>query len=148
MYYPYMNYIDESLVILLLNSGKAVIQRLDAKLEPLGLTTAKLWAVHSVMLGSPVVMSVLAERMGSARSNITTMVDRLEADGILARVPSATDRRAVEISVTAKGKRLYSKATEQVQEVEDELNGYFSDREIAALRSAIGRMIGASNTYS
>jgi DNA-binding MarR family transcriptional regulator len=141
MYYTHMNKLDDTLVTLLLNSGKAVIQRLDAELAPIGLTTAKLWALHSVMAGWPVAMGVLAERMSSAKSNITTMVDRLEADGVLSRAPSATDRRAIEISVTAKGKRLYRDANGKVEEVEQELKGFFSDQEVVALRRAVESLI-------
>jgi DNA-binding MarR family transcriptional regulator len=91
---------------------------------------------------------VLAERMSSAKSNITTMVDRLEADGILSRAPSPTDRRAIEISVTDKGKRLYSDATRKVAEVERQLKGYFSQPEEQALRKAIRGMLGDTDRDS
>ena len=40
------------------------------------------------------------------RTGLTRLVDRLAAAGMLARTPSATDRRGVEVAITAEGKRL------------------------------------------
>ena len=54
---------------------------LEASLEPLGLSLAKFGALSQLAAaGEPLPLSTLAERRACVRSNITQLVDRLEAD--------------------------------------------------------------------
>jgi DNA-binding MarR family transcriptional regulator len=55
-------------------------------------------------------MSELAEALGIDRSNATVVVDDLEAQGFVRRLPHPTDRRAKLVEATAKGKRLARRA--------------------------------------
>lgn len=48
-------------------------------------------------------MSELGRLLLVSNGNITTVVDRLEADGLVVRTPSATDRRTVHVALTPEG---------------------------------------------
>lgn len=48
-------------------------------------------------------MSDLAEALGVTARNITTIVDGLEHEGLIARTPDPTDRRAILVELTPKG---------------------------------------------
>lgn len=50
----------------------------------------------------PQIMSVLKNELGVTATNITALVDALEADGLVERKAHPTDRRATVISITAK----------------------------------------------
>lgn len=50
-----------------------------------------------------VTMSELSRMLLVSNGNATTVVDRLEADGLVARRPSETDRRTVFVALTAEG---------------------------------------------
>jgi DNA-binding MarR family transcriptional regulator len=50
--------------------------------------------------------------------NISTMVDRLEGKGLIARQASEEDRRAQVLHVTAKGADLVRKATQRILDAE------------------------------
>lgn len=50
-----------------------------------------------------VTMSELSRMLLVSNGNATTVVDRLEKDGLVRRVPSETDRRSVHVMLTAEG---------------------------------------------
>jgi DNA-binding MarR family transcriptional regulator len=51
-------------------------------------------------------MRTLAERVGSDPSNLTGLVDKLEARGALRRIPDPADRRVKTLRLTDDGQRL------------------------------------------
>ena len=55
-------------------------------------------------------MNELARFLGLDKSSVTGLVDRAERRGLVARVPSTTDRRAVLVSLTDDGRSLISHA--------------------------------------
>jgi DNA-binding MarR family transcriptional regulator len=56
----------------------------------------------------------LARALSVTPPNISTMVDRLEAKGLIAREASEEDRRAHVLHVTGKGAELVRKATQKI----------------------------------
>jgi len=55
-------------------------------------------------------MNELARFLGLDKSSVTGLVDRAERRGLVARVPSTTDRRVVLVSLTGDGRTLVSQA--------------------------------------
>ena len=51
-------------------------------------------------------MRGVAARLGFDSSNLTGLVDRLEARGLIARHPDPTDRRVKAVALTAEGRRV------------------------------------------
>jgi DNA-binding MarR family transcriptional regulator len=100
----------------------AVESRFEAALEPLGLSLAKLGALSRlVAAGEPLPLGTLAERCACVRSNITQLVDRLEADGLVARADDARDRRSIRAGLTAEGRRRQAAGLRALEEAEKEL---------------------------
>lgn len=54
-----------------------------------------------------VTMSELSRLLLVSNGNATTVVDRLEADGLVRRSPSAQDRRTVFVALTTEGLRVF-----------------------------------------
>lgn len=54
-----------------------------------------------------VTMSELSRMLLVSNGNATTVVDRLEKDGLVKRSPSATDRRTVYVALTEEGARVF-----------------------------------------
>ena len=59
-----------------------------------------------LQLDSPVPMTELAALLACDNSNVTGLIDRLEARGLVARQPSSQDRRVKHVVLTAAGRRL------------------------------------------
>ena len=123
-----------------------ITRRLDDELQAAhGLSLAEYDALLQVATapGRRIRMNVLAERVILSRSGITRLVDRLEAQGCLARSACATDARGQEAVLTTVGlERLRTAATTHLEGV----HRYFLDRldgaELTALEASLGRVAG------
>jgi DNA-binding MarR family transcriptional regulator len=101
-----------ALTLLLLDAARAVEARAEGALGEIGLSLAKLGALrHLVLATEPLTLSQLAERHCCGKSNITQLVDRLEADGLVARESDPDDRRTVRATVTSAGRAAYERAS-------------------------------------
>jgi DNA-binding MarR family transcriptional regulator len=99
-----------------------VEERLEAALEPCGLSVAKFGVLAKlVAAGEPLPLGTLAERMACVRSNMTQLIDRLEADKLVRRVADPGDRRSVRAELTKEGRELYSEVLKTVEQAEREL---------------------------
>jgi MarR family transcriptional regulator, organic hydroperoxide resistance regulator len=87
---------------------------------------------------SPLAMSALADTLACDASNVTGVVDKLEARGLIARHADENDRRVKVLVVTAKGRelrgRLLAQAAKPPAEIL-EMPKKVRDQLIAGLRS-------------
>jgi DNA-binding MarR family transcriptional regulator len=126
----------------LLHAAYAAQDAVEARLAPLGLSLAKLAAL-SALAAAPdgLPLGQLAERLSCVKSNITQLVDRLEADGFVARAATATDRRTKLAVLTPAGRKAWADGVRVQQEAERELLGGLNreeSRQLAALLEKVG----------
>jgi DNA-binding MarR family transcriptional regulator len=96
---------------LLLDAARAVEARVERALADEGLSLAKLGALrHLALAEAPLTLSQLAERHCCGRSNVTALIDRLEADGYVERTVDPNDRRTVRAALTQSGRTAYERA--------------------------------------
>jgi DNA-binding MarR family transcriptional regulator len=58
-------------------------------------------------------MTDLAERIVLSKSGLTSLVDRMEGDGLVQRRPDPADRRATRIVLTPEGERRFAEVSER-----------------------------------
>ncbi len=106
LYYSDMN---DAVATALIHAAQRVEERLEEVLARVGLSCAKFGAL-GVLVGQdqPISLSELAEKLTCVRSNVTQLVDRLEADGLAKRIDHPADRRAVHAEVTALGRERHA----------------------------------------
>ena len=75
-------------------------------LNELGLGFGQAHALRMLDPEEPIAMSALAERLFCDASNVTGLVDRLEARGLVERRSSANDRRVKALTLTPAGVAL------------------------------------------
>ena len=112
----------QGLLPLLLRARAAVAEHVEHRLEPWSLSLAKLRALEQLAAepeGLP--LGQLAERLCCVKSNVTQLVDRLEADGYVRRVPKASDRRCVVARITGPGLERFESAAAARDEAEREV---------------------------
>jgi DNA-binding MarR family transcriptional regulator len=113
---------EESGMLGLLEVARMVQERVDQALESVGLSGPKYLTLEQLVRSAePVSLSALADCRKCVRSNMTQLIDRLEADGLVERVADPDDRRAVRARVTKLGERRFSAATEAIRAVQEEL---------------------------
>jgi DNA-binding MarR family transcriptional regulator len=126
---------DRPAVLALLRLAARVEERLEKALEGEGLSIARLKVLNDLVESGPLPLSALASRQNCVRSNITQLVDRLEADGLVRRVADPTDRRSVRAQLTEKGRARQVRGQARLAATEEEIMARFSAEERAALSS-------------
>jgi DNA-binding MarR family transcriptional regulator len=86
--------------------GMAQRVKAGAALNELGLGFAQAHALRMLDPDEPIAMSALAERLFCDASNVTGLVDRLEARGLVERGSAANDRRVKALTLTPAGVAL------------------------------------------
>ena len=71
-----------------------------------GLSPVQCHVLHLIEPGQPTPMNRLADALSCDASNVTGLIDRLEARGLVERRPSAGDRRVKVLQLTPAGSRL------------------------------------------
>src|SRR5690242_2507931 len=109
-------------MLVLLDAARRIECRLEDALVQVGLSIAKFQALDVlVTAGAPTRLSALAGSLDCVRSNVTQLADRLESDGLIQRVASPDDRRAVHAVVTPLGRKRHAAGTAAIQELQTEL---------------------------
>jgi DNA-binding MarR family transcriptional regulator len=88
----------------LVHAAQAIEDRWQEALAGVGLSVAKQGALTVLVeAGEPLSLSDLAARLTCVRSNITQLVDRLDAEGLVRRVENPLDRRRKKAAITPLG---------------------------------------------
>ena len=134
---------SQGLLPLLLRARTAVAEHVEHRLEPWSLSLAKLRALEQLAAepeGLP--LGQLAERLCCVKSNVTQLVDRLEADGYVRRVSKASDRRCVVAMITHPGLERFESAAAARDEAEREVLERLNDGDRERLVNLLERLTG------
>jgi MarR family transcriptional regulator, transcriptional regulator for hemolysin len=100
---------------------RATHTRTAEVLGSVGLTPARFALLNVIGAREGAIQQELGSALGIDRSTMVSLIDHLEGAGLARRRPSATDRRAREIAITPKGRRLLQRARGLISQVEDEV---------------------------
>ena len=87
---------------------------LPVRVGDLELSAAQCHVLHLIDPERPMPMGRLAHTLACDRSNVTGLVDRLEARGLIERQPSAADRRVKVLVLTPSGVRVRAVLVERM----------------------------------
>ncbi|MEU6367096.1 MarR family transcriptional regulator [Streptomyces sp. NPDC046931] len=96
----------------------------------------------SLLSLEPLPMRRLAQKLKCEPSNVTGIVDRLEARGLVERRPDPADRRVKVAAATDEGRRLARSLRDSLDFAREPLAG-LSHEEQLALRDLLRRMLKA-----
>jgi len=121
-------------------------QRLSGELEEVcrteGITAAQypvLWVtcLHGDVAGVP--MGSISDGLVTHASDVSRLVTRLEAAGLLERTRSESDRRVVRVRPTRRGRALFDRTTEQVKALHRRQFSDLGDDELKELHALLNR---------
>jgi DNA-binding MarR family transcriptional regulator len=115
-------------------------------LETVGLTPALFALLNVIGAREGAIQQALGSAMGIDRSTMVSLIDQLESAGLAKRRPSATDRRAREIVITPKGRRLLQRARRMISQVEDEVLAGLTAEERRELETLLRRALDSAPT--
>lgn len=118
-----------------------VIQALfDREMEKHDLRQAE-FSVLSVVRENPGInQRALAEALAVAPPNLATLLDRLEARGLLARQRSTEDKRVQHVELTTQGVRLYGRALKAAAAADAGALEHLSDAEREQLKTLLRKI--------
>jgi len=129
------------LALRVLGAGHEVEGRLEGALGGIGLSVSKFNLLSRLAESTePLPLSQLADRCSCVRSNITQLVDRLEAERLVERLPDPADRRSVRAALTATGRERHAEAIRIVGETEREIFAPLGEEDRQALTRLLGRL--------
>ena len=132
---------ERSGLFAVLHASSVLESRLEARLSEVGLSLAKLAALRRLTeAGESLPLGQLAERLSCVKSNVTQLVDRLEADGLVNRTADPNDRRSRLAVLTDAGKAAYRKGSEIHVKAERELFGVLTPTESDTLHDLLGKL--------
>jgi DNA-binding MarR family transcriptional regulator len=118
-----------------------VTQRTMAEL---GITSTQASILFMVASGKCLLAADLAREYGIDASAVTRLIDRLEKRGLLSRVRSSEDRRAVRLALTPEGLALAARMPAIFSSVIDKLLAGFTAEEVGFLKSMLRRILVTS----
>jgi DNA-binding MarR family transcriptional regulator len=124
----------------LLHAAALIEAGLEAALEDTGLSLSKFAVLDRLMkAGELLPLTRLAGQLACVKSNVTQLVDRLEADGFVERKDDPVDRRSVLAAITDEGRHRYEIGGEALITAAKELLKSFSKEEMELLDHLLGR---------
>jgi DNA-binding MarR family transcriptional regulator len=126
-----------------------LLSAVDGALRPHSLTFARYEALVllSFSRAGRLPMRVMGDRLQLHPTSVTNIVDRLQADGLVRRVPHPTDRRATLVEITDSGRAVFEDATKAVTDVDFGLSGLSPDEE-AQLTGLLSRVRLAAGDFA
>lgn len=114
---------ERELAFLLVDAGRKLNDAYDLHMKPLGLSRAK-WRVMAYVSRTPGISQTdLAESIECSRMAITSLLDRMQAGGLIERRVVEDDRRVRAVFLTDSGRALVRKMNRIAGEV---LEGIFA----------------------
>lgn len=129
----------------LFRAARLVNERAVARMQQMGATGLRL--AHTALLphitDAGVRQTELADKLGVTKQAIGPLVDDLEREGIVERIPDPADARAKLVRWTPKGRRALRHGIGVLAQLERELAEEVGARRLAALADTLEALIAA-----
>lgn len=130
-----------TVLISILNAASVLESRVDARLAVAGLSLPKLAALRVLVAADDALpLGQLAGRLACVKSNVTQLVERLEADGLAVRALDPTDRRSRLAAVTDAGRTAYEEGVRILRAAERDLFDVLAAEELSELARLIHKL--------
>ncbi len=103
---PALSVADEIWSLLFRLSDEHFRERISTTLEEFHLSRPQAFLLYALGSGRPLSQHEVADRLHCEPSNVTGLIDRLEAKGLVERRPDPADRRVKRLVATKKGRAL------------------------------------------
>lgn len=100
--------------------------------------------LHLLVHHGPLRMGRVAARLGVAARTVTSLVDGLNADGLLRRVPDPSDRRAQLLELTEHGVAFLRERRRERLRAVGRVFAALDDAERAAFAATLERLVAAA----
>jgi DNA-binding MarR family transcriptional regulator len=130
-------------LLVVMHAARAAELAIESKLSGIGLSMPKLMALKALAeAGESLPLGQLAERLSCVKSNVTQLVDRLEADGLVARQLDSHDRRTKLAVLTGAGRQACRDGTRLQEDAERTVLSRLTRDEARTLEALASKIAG------
>lgn len=133
--------LEDCLAYLASKNAKDLAAALEKRVAPHGITRVQWMLLYYAEKNPGVTQKQLAEIMGITEPSVVRLIDRVEADGLLERIPHPDDRRIRTIVLTDKGKKLNRKVTKVVEQFKDDAIAGIPVKDMDTFREVLETMV-------
>jgi DNA-binding MarR family transcriptional regulator len=126
--------------VLIARIARAVRQRFELALTPLGLRQRHVVALSYLRGHGPTAQQMLADRLCMDASSTVCLLNELEDQDLVVRQRDRSDRRRALIELSAQGEHALREVDRVLQTVEDEILARLDPSERSALRRLLARL--------
>ncbi len=101
-------------VVSVMRGWQILLAQANDLLRPLDLTFARYQVLGLLRQGERLPLGQVGARLWITPGTVTSSVDRLEVAGLIRRLPHPGDGRTVLAEITAKGRRVFDKAVDEL----------------------------------
>jgi len=125
----------------IMRAQQVVLAAVDGALRPFGLTFARYEGLVLLLFSrkGSLPLGKMGQRLMIHPTSVTNIIDRLEAQQLVRRIPHPTDGRTTLAEITDEGRRLAERATRAVNGVAFGL-GALSDQDLRHLMRIIRKL--------
>jgi DNA-binding MarR family transcriptional regulator len=125
----------------IMRAQQVVLAAVDGALRPFGLTFARYEGLVLLYFSrqGALPLGKMGQRLMIHPTSVTNIIDRLEQQGLVRRIPHPTDGRTTLAEITDEGRRLAKRATKAVNEVAFGLDT-LSQRDLQQLTNTIRKL--------
>ena len=131
---------EECIFFQLAKAGQSSAQYWQGKVAPLGLTAVQAMVLNTLSDDDGAPAGRLGERVQLTSATLTGIVDRLENLGFVERRASKTDRRAVLVCLTAKGREAVGEIKPLLADANREFLAGLSPEDQTQLRGLLQKL--------
>ncbi|MGE3619562.1 MAG: MarR family winged helix-turn-helix transcriptional regulator [Acidimicrobiia bacterium] len=133
----------------IMRAQQILLGRVDEALKPFGLTFARYEALVLLLFSrtGELPLGKMGQRLMVHPTSVTNIVDRLEAQGFVERVPHPTDRRTTLCALTDEGRAVAKAATDVVVEISLGVTG-LTEAEMERLTSLLRKLRASAGDFA
>jgi len=129
-----------SAYVKLLRASKAVLGQIEKRLAQDGLTATQIGVLEGILHLGPLTQRELGRKVLTSAGNMTDVIDKLAARGLVTRARAPQDRRSVIVDLTPAGRELIEKTFPQhAQDIAAAMAG-LDTAELATLETLLRKL--------
>lgn len=119
------------LVEIIIRIADLIEQLFDSFYKNFKLSKPQFTALYKIYLAGEegIALSALGEQMSVTRANITSLVDRMVAAGLIIRSVNENDRRSIKAVITKEGKEILEKVLPDNEVLKSEVLSFLTENE-------------------
>ncbi len=127
-------------------AGTLTARYADKQLSKAANSTFQQFSVLALMkqIGENANATEMAKKLSKNTNTLTTILDRMEAKGLVKKTRDTQDRRLVYATMTEKGKKKLAATNKANWELFDKLASSFSPEELKTLNALLEKLINAT----